>query len=231
MIRPARTLGAPLPILAIVCAFLTLVSPWIIGIPQARADVNFGFENPVCWLILIAMAAALLATDLRAGVAAVVAGEALLLGWFGWVMWLAGSPQYTALDFPFIGIDLIGPGWFEAALGLLAVGAAAARRYHQQELPPGAELWLLAALPGFGLVRLGRTERGVIWATLVAAAVFLASVDSPVAPLFQLIVGHFDLPPAPPTRVLEWIFLGAGVVIAAASVVDTALVKRRMAPL
>lgn len=212
-----------------VCGFLALVSPWTIGIPQARADVNFGFENPACWLILIAMAAALLATDLRAGVAAVVAGEALLLGWFGWVMWLAGTPQYTALDFPFIGIDLIGPGWFEAALGLLAVGAAAARRYHQEELPEGPELWLLAALPGFGLVRLGRTARGVIWATLVAAAVFLASVDSPVAPLFQPIVGHFDLPPAPPTRALEWIFLGAGVLLATASVVDTALVKRRMA--
>jgi len=219
--------AAPLAILAMVCAFLALVSPWTVGIPQAHADVNFGFENPVCWLILIAMAGALLAADARAAVAAVLAGEALLLGWFGWVMWIAGTPQYTALDFPFIGIDLIGPGWFEAALGLLAIGATIARRYHQQELPQGPELWLLAALPGLGLIRLGRTARGVIWATLVGAAVFLASVDSPVAPLFQPIVGHFDLPPAPPTRALEWIFLGAALVLAAASVVDTALVKRR----
>ncbi len=212
-----------------ICAFLALASPWSIGVPQADADVNFGFQNPVCWLMLIAMATALMAADLGAVVAAVVAGEALLLGWFGWAMWLAGTPPYTGLDFPFMGIDLIGPGWFEAALGLLAVGAVIARRYHDQEQPPGAEVWLLAALPGFGLIRLGRTARGLLWAILVATAVFLASVDSPVAPLFQSVGSHFDLPPAPPTRAPEWIFLGAGLLLAAASVVDTALARSRRA--
>jgi hypothetical protein len=60
---------------------------------------------------------------------------------------------------------------------------------------------------------------------LTSLALFLTSFDSPVAPLFQPIVGHFDPPPVPPTRALDWILLGASAAIVLASIIDTARVK------
>ena len=66
-----------------------------------------------------------------------------------------------------------------------------------------------------------------MFAVLVSLALFLASFDSPVAPLFQPIVGHFDPPPVPPTRALGWILLASAAAIALASIVDTARVKAR----
>jgi hypothetical protein len=210
-------------------AILALVSPWTIGIPQVHSVGRFGFELPICWVAVLCLFAALLIANpsLRLGIA--LAAEALLLGWFGWMMWLATTPQYSGVDFPFIGIDLVGPGWFEAALGVIGVGAIAARQFHDLEVRPGREVWLLAAIPGMGLMRLGHTGRGVTWAALVALAAFVASIDSPIAPLFQPIVGQFDLPPAPPTRVLDWILLAGVPALAIGSFVDTFLVLRRRA--
>ena len=228
MLAPRRAIATPLGVLVVVSIFLELVSPWTIRIPQAGLDATFGFQVPVCWLIVLATVTALLATNLALGLAATLAGEALLLGWFGWAMWIATTSRFAGIDFPFIGIDLVAPGWFYAALGLIAGGAAIAKRYHDLERRPGAEVWLLSAVPGLGLIRLGRTARGVIFALLVSLAVFMASIDSPVAPLFQPIAGQFDPPPAPPTRALDWILLGSAVVLAVLSIVDTARLKRRI---
>jgi hypothetical protein len=204
-----------------VSIFLALVSQWTIRIPQAGMEATFGFQIVVCWLIVLATLAALLATNLAVGLVAALFGEALLLVWFGWATWIATTSRFAGIDFPFIGIDLVGPGWFYAALGVMAGGASIARKYDDQELPRGAELWLLAALPGLGLIRMGRTTRGVVFAALVSLALFLASFDSPVAPLFQPIVAHFDPPPVPPTRALDWILLACAGAFAVLSVMDT----------
>jgi hypothetical protein len=230
VLSPRRAVATPLGVLAGVCIFLALVSQWMIRIPQAGLDATFGFQIPVCWLVVLAILIALLATNLALGLAAALAGEALLLAWFGWALWIATTSRFAGIDFPFIGIDLVGPGWFWSALGLMAGGASIANRYHDLERPPGAEVWLLSALPGIGLLRLGRTARGVIFAALVSLALFLASFDSPVAPLFQPIVGQFDPPPAPPTRALDWILLASTAAIALLSVIDTARLKSRSAP-
>jgi hypothetical protein len=226
VIDPRRAVGSPLGVLVAVSIFLELVSPWTIRIPPAGLDTMFGFQILVCWLIVITTLATLLATNLRLAVAAALAGEALLLAWFAWAMWIATTSRFAGIDFPFIGIDLVGPGWFYAALGVMTGGATIARKYHDLEGRPGAEVWFLAALPGLGLLRLGRTTRGVVFAMLVSLAVFLASIDSPVAPLFQPIVGSFDPPIAPPTRVLDWVLLAGAVVIALVSIIDTARVRR-----
>lgn len=231
MLAPRRAIATPLGVLVCVSVFLALVSQWTIRIPQAGLDATFGFQVPVCWLVVLATVTALLATNLALGLAATLAGEALLLGWFAWAMWIATTSRFAGIDFPFIGIDLVGPGWFYAALGLMAGGASIAKKYHDQERPRGAEVRLLSALPGIGLLRLGRTARGVIWALLASLALFLASFDSPVAPLFQPIVGQFDPPPAPPTRALDWILLGSTAAIALASIIDTAWVKASPSPL
>jgi hypothetical protein len=230
VLSPRRAVATPLGVLAGVCIFLALVSQWMIRIPQAGLDATFGFQIPVCWLLVLAILIALLATNLALRLAAALAGEAVLLAWFGWAMWVATTSRFTGVDFPFVGIDLVGPGWFWSALGLMAGGASIANKYHDLERPPGAEAWLLSALPGIGLLRLGRTARGVIFAALVSLALFLASFDSPVAPLFQPIVGQFDPPPAPPTRALDWILLASTAAIALLSVIDTARLKSRSAP-
>jgi hypothetical protein len=226
LIDPRRAVASPLGVLAVICAFLTLVSPWVIRIPQAGLDTAFGFQIPVCWLIVVAFTLAMLATNLTLGLAAALAGEALLLGWFGWAMWLTTTSRFAGIDFPFIGIDLIGPGWFEAAVGLMAAGATIARKFRDLEERPGPELWLLALLPGFGLIRLDRTARGTVYAALFLSVVVLASIDSPVAPLFQPIVGYFEPPPPPPTRAPEWVLLGAAGALALLSVIDTARIRR-----
>jgi len=223
-----RAAATPLGVLAGVSVFLALVSQWLIRIPQAGLDATFGYQVVVCWLIVIAAVTALISTNLALGVAAAFAGEALWLGWFAWAMYIATTSRFAGIgDFPFIGIDLVGPGWFWSALAVMAGGAAVAKKYRDQERPAGAEVWLLSALPGIGLIRLGRTGRGVVYAALVSLALFLASFDSPVAPLFQPIVGNFDPPPAPPTRVLDWILLAATAALAVLSFIDTAGLRIR----
>jgi hypothetical protein len=227
MTDPRRAFASPLGVVVVITLFLAVISPWLVGISQVHTDVNFGFQNPICWLVILTLVASMLATNTTIRLAALLAAEVLLVAWFAWVMWLATTAQYSGVDFTFIGIDLVGPGWFEAALGLFAVAAVLARRLHADEIRPGADVWLLAAIPGMGLIRIGRTARGVVWVVLVSTAVFAASVASPIAPIFEPISGHFDLPANPPTRSPEWILLGATLVLAAASFVDTLIVARR----
>lgn len=222
-----RAVGSPLAVLVLICAFLTLVSPWTIGIPQVGLDFTFGFQNPVCVLVVLLVLAGVVTTNLQLSLAVTLVGEALLLGWFGWAMWLTTTPPFGRVDFPFVGIDLIGPGWFEASVGLIATGAIIARQVHDRELPLGAEVWLLSLIAGMGLIRLGRIARGVVWAMLVSTAVFLASVASPIGPLFQPIVGQFDMPTAPPTRAPTWLLLGLAFGLVVASIIDTAWTRRK----
>jgi hypothetical protein len=226
---PRRAFASPLGVVVVITLFLAVISPWLVGISQVHTDVNFGFQNPICWLVIPTLVASVLATNTTIRLTTLLAAEVILIAWFAWVMWLATTPIYGGVDFSFVGIDLIGPGWFEAALGLFAVAALLARRLHADEIRPGADIWLLAAIPGMGLIRIGRTARGVVWVVLVSTAVFAASVASPIAPIFEPISGHFDLPANPPTRSPEWILLGATLVLAAASLIDTYLVARRRA--
>jgi hypothetical protein len=229
LVDPRRAFASPLGVVVLISLFLALISPWLVGISQVHTDVNFGFQNPICWLVILTLVASMLATNTTIRLASLLAAEAILVAWFAWVMWLATTSAYAGVDFSFVGIDLIGPGWFEAALGLFAVAALLARRLHADEIRLGADTWLLAAIPGMGLIRIGHTARGVVWVVLVSTAVFAASVASPIAPMFEPISGHFDLPANPPTRSPEWILLGTTLVLAAASVVDTVLVTRRRA--
>ena len=194
MTNPRRAFASPLGVAVVITLFLALISPWLVGISQVHTDVNFGFQNPICWLVVIALVASMLATNTPIRLATLLAAEVILVGWFVWVMWLATTPTYASVDFSFVGIDLVGPGWFEAALGLFAAGAVLARSLHAHEIPPKRDLWLLAAIPGMGLMRIGHTARGVVWVVLVSTAVFAASVASPIAPILA------DLRPLRPAR-------------------------------
>jgi hypothetical protein len=229
MIKLRQAIDSPLGVVVVICALLTLLTPWVIRIPQAGLDGAFGLQVPVTWLIVLAFVAALLVTNLNVSLIALLAGEALLLGWFVWAAWVTTTSRFAGFDFPFMGIDLIGPAWFFAAFGLMATGAIVARKFADRDPRPGAEVWLLALLPGLGLIRLDHPTRGMVYAALVLSAFFLASIDSPVGPLFQPLIGDFEAPPAPPTRVLEWIFLGTAVATALLSLIDTARAKQTVA--
>lgn len=198
-----------------------VVSPWAISIPPAQAAESFGFQTPACWLAALALFSAVLIADLRLGVLAVMAGEGVLLAWFGWAMWVVTTPRFAQLPFPFVGTDLMGSGWYFAGVGLLVAAGDVAKRLFDSDAPIRAELWLLTAVPGFGLIRLGRWARGLIWVFLVSTAVYLASFDSPDSGQFAEYGRSNNVPPPPPTRAPEWVLLGIAALLWALSVVDT----------
>src|SRR6266851_4852324 len=114
MINPRRAFASPLGVLVVISPSLALISPWLAGISQVHTDVNFGFQNPACWLVVIALVVSVVATSAAIRLAAILAAEVVLVGWFAWVMWLATTAQYSGVDFKFIGVDLIGAGWFDS---------------------------------------------------------------------------------------------------------------------
>jgi hypothetical protein len=214
-------------VFALIAMFVALVSLWTIRVPRVAGESTFGFQSLVCWLAVLAVLGALLLRNLRLGTASLLAAEVVLVAWYGWEIWLATTPSYAS-QYDFVGTDLVGPAWYAAALGLLFAAAAVARRYRDSDLHLGPETWWLAAVPGTGLRRLDRTARGLLWASLVAAALWLASLDSPIAPLFQTVNGMQDLPDPLPTRAPTWALLGIAILLAVLSVVDTIRVRRRL---
>ena len=208
-------------LLVLACALGALASEWTISIPQAHFAEGFGFQNLFCWVVVISALGALVIEDHRGALALLLLGEATLLVWFGWAIWVVTSPPFARLPWPFVGIDVVGPGWYVGGLAvLIAAAALVARRISDRSR--GAELWLFAAIPGYGVTRLGRWGRGLIWTILFASALLLASYSSPDMSLFEQFRTYASLPPAPVTRFPTWILLWASVLIAALSVVDTA---------
>jgi hypothetical protein len=230
MLRVTRlrsALASPPSLFALASIAIALVSLWTISIPKAGATATFGFQSPICWLVVLALLGALLLPNLALNSASVLAAELLLIAWYAWTIWLVTTPTYSS-QYAFVGTDIVGPAWYAAASGLLFAAALVADRYRDSDQPARAETWLLAAVPGYGLHRLGKSTRGLVWTVLVATTLVLASLDSPIAPLFQPLNGLPDLPDPLPTRGPSWILLVAAALLAALSVVDTIRAKRRL---
>lgn len=232
MLRVTRlrsALASPPALFALASIAIALVSLWTISIPKVGATSTFGFQSPICWLAVLALfGALLLLPNFALNTAAVLAAELLLVAWYAWAMWLVTTPTYSS-QYAFVGTDIVGPAWYAAASGLLFAAALVADRYRESDQPARAETWLLAAVPGYGLHRLGKSTRGLIWTVLVATTLVLASLDSPIAPLFQPLNGLPDLPDPLPTRGPSWVLLVAAALLAALSFVDTIRAKRRLA--
>lgn len=124
----------------------------------------FGFQNLFCWLAVACALGALVVEERRARLAFLCLGEGVLLAWFGWAMWVVTSPRFARLQWPFVGIDLVGPSWYIAGFAILIVAASTARSLSAH--PAAMDVWLLAALPGNGLVRLDHWTRGLTWTLL-----------------------------------------------------------------
>ena len=205
------------------CVLASVASPWWIGVPPADFAETFGFQSPACWLLVVALVAAL-SLDLRVALSALAVVEVVLIAWFAWAMWVVTTPRFSTLGFPFIGTDLIGPGWYAAAIGLLVAAGVVVKELVDRDVPVGWELWMLATLPGYGLARLGQWGRGLMWTTLFSAAFYFASTDSPDPELFAEYGRTANVPPPYP-RGPEWVLLALAAVLFVLSVVGT--VRRR----
>jgi hypothetical protein len=201
------------------------VSPWWVSVPPAKLRETFGFESPAGWVAVVALLVALL-VDARTAVVAIAVVELVLIACFGWAMWVVTTPRFAQLGFPFVGTDIIGPGWYAAAVGLLVTAAVVIRELEDRDVPIGPELWTLAAIPGFGLVRLGKWNRGLVWTALFSAALYFASTDSPDPAQFIEYGRTGNVPPAIP-RSPEWILLALAALLFVLSLAATAWERRR----
>lgn len=213
----------PLDLLVIVCAVVSLLSQWTIAILPAHLFETFGVESPVCWVVVIGLVAALV-LEIRLALVAVFLTEVVLVAWFGWATWVITTPRFTHIEFPFTPTDLIGPGWYIAAAGLLFAAGALVRELRRRHAPAREDLWLLTAIPGFGLLRMGRWFQGGLWLGLFVGALYLASADSPDSTEFADL-GRYGAVPPPYPRGAEWVLLAAAAVFWILSVVVT--VSRR----
>lgn len=193
------------------CAVASIASPWSISIPPGHIAQSFGFQTPACWAAVLALVAAML---LEGDAAVVAVGLALgvIVAWFAWAMWIVTTPRFTALPFPFVGTDLIGPGWYAAAVGLLIAAAAVAKGFTDRHARIGAELWVFTAIPGYGLMRLGSWGRGLVFAGLFCSALYFGSTDSPDPAQFADYGLSGNVPPPMP-RGPEWVLLGLAAAI------------------
>ena len=97
---------------------------------------------------------------------------------------------------------------------------------NDRAVPIGADLWILTALPGFGLIRLGRWARGLMWAILFSAAFYFASTDSPDPTQFADYGRYGNVPPAYP-RGAEWALLALAALLWVTSIALTVRERRR----
>jgi hypothetical protein len=219
--RPASALD----FVVAVSVIASVASPWWISVPPAHLQETFGFQSPASWLAAIALFVALFAEG-RAAVVALAVVELVLIAWFGWAMWVVTTPSFARLGFPFVGTDLIGPGWYAAAVGLLVTATLVVKELDDRNISIGSELWILTALPGFGLMRLGRWTRGLLWTGLFSAALYFASTDSPDPAQFAELGRTGNVPPALP-RGPEWVLLGLASLFWMLSIGATAWERRR----
>ena len=213
-----------LDIVVALCVLASVASPWWVSVPPTHLQETFGFESPACWVAIIGLLIALL-VEARAAVVALAVVELVLAACFGWAMWVVTTPRFAQLGFPFVGTDLMGPGWYAAAIGLL-VAAAVVKELEDRDVPIGPELWSLTALPGFGLIRLGSWNRGLVWTALFSAALYFASTDSPDPAQF-IEYGRTGNVPPPIPRGPEWILLALAALLWVLSITATAWQRRR----
>jgi hypothetical protein len=223
--RIRRRSASVLDLVVALCVVASVASPWWISVAAAHFPETFGFQSPVCWLTVIALFAALF-LDLRLAVIALAVVEVVLIGWFGWAMWVVTTPRFATLGFPFIGTDLIGPGWYAAAVGLVVAACVVVKELNDRDVAVGWDLWSLTALPGFGLARLDQWDRGLIWTALFSAALYFASIDSPDPTQFAEYGRTANVPPPYP-RGPEWVLLALAAVLFVLSVVATVRRRRR----
>jgi hypothetical protein len=162
-------------IMTVGLAALAVLTPWTIEIAFGHFPRMFGWTNPLAWVVAVGLLSSVMQSARPYhGVALAVTGVALA-AWVGWATWMVTTPSLSTLKFTFTPVDLISTGWYAGLIGwVIAVDAFASRRAREPRRAPAREVWLLAFVPGEGLVRLGFGGRGRVW--LAAAVLAMAFI-------------------------------------------------------
>ena len=208
-------------------AALALLTPWTIEIAQGHLPRTFGWTNPLAWVVAIGLLLSLMESARPyQGVALTVTGVALV-AWVGWAGWLLTTPSFNTLPFSFMPIDLISTGWYAGLIGwVIAVDAFASRRAREPKRAPARDVWVLALLPGEGLVRLGFGGRGRIWLAAAILAVAFIGVAAINDSEFAYWAQYNTLPPNR-GRLDVVIAAGALALVLLGSLIDTGRALRR----
>ena len=210
---------------------VAVATPWSVEIAMANAPQIFGWQNPVAWLVALAIFASLPVRLRRyRGYALALAGAGLA----AWLVWLGEqllTPAFSSLNFTFLPSDLIGEGWYIAVLAwVIALDGVAARSADDEAPRRAKDLLALALVPGVALIRLGHKTRGRLWLVVAAFVVFLIYAGA-VAPLeFQASASRHGLPPPRPRGPGVAVY-GLLVMVWLLSVADTWRTKRLDRPL
>src|ERR1700674_456523 len=170
---------SPRDIMIVGLAALALLTPWTIEIALGHLPRAFGWTNPFAWVVALGLLVSVMESARPYhGIALTVTGVALL-AWVGWAGWL-----------------VISPGWYAALIGwVIAVDAFASRRAREPKRAPARDVWLLALLPGEGLVRLGFGGRGRVWLAAAILAVTFIGIAAVNDSEFAYWVQYNTLPP------------------------------------
>ena len=160
-------------------AVLAVLTPWTIEIALGHLPRAFGWTNPLAWVVFVGLLLSVMhSARPYHGIALAVTGAALV-AWVGWAAWMVTTPGLSTLKFTFTPVDLISTGWYAALIGwVITVDAFASRRAREPERAPAREAWLLALVPGEGLVRLGFGGRGRIWMAAAILAVAFIGISA-----------------------------------------------------
>ena len=178
---------------------VAVATPWSVQIAMANAPQVFGWQNPIAWLVALAIFASLPARLQRyRGHALALAGVGLA-SWVGWLSQQLLTPAFSNLTFQFLPNDLVGEGWYIAVLAWVIALEGVASRSADEEAPLRAkDFFGLALVPGVALIRLGHKARGRLWLVATAFVLFLIYAGA-VAPLeFQESASRHGLPPPRP---------------------------------
>jgi uncharacterized membrane protein YdcZ (DUF606 family) len=158
---------------------ISWLMPWSVAIRLAHAAEVPGWKNPIAWVIVLAVGLPFLARNRRWIVPGLAVSGVALAGWLAWVAFQLTRPDFTALAFPFLPIDLLGMGWYAALAAWVVVVDALATGEDRDDLAPRpAAVWPFAVVPGLGLARLGLVARGRAWLVATVVLIVLIQADA-----------------------------------------------------
>lgn len=208
-------------------AALTILTPWTIAITVAGLPRIFGWNNPLAWIVALGLVLSLMESARAYHGQALVAAGLALVTWVLWASFEVSTPAFRQWHFSFLPVDLISTGWYAGLAGFLfAVDGFAGSRAREVGIARARDVWLLAFVPGMGLLRLGFSGRGRIWllmAVLAAAFVGVSAVNDSEFAYW----GHYNTVPPDRGRLDTVIAAVALGLLMLGSWLDTARALRR----
>jgi hypothetical protein len=176
-----------------------LLTPWSVAVPTLRWPQTFGWQSPLALVVCGALILSRARPLRRYAVLSLITAGLGLAAWAGWVSAEFLTPAFRASGFPFLPIDLLGEGWYIAALAFaIGVDGIAADASDDERPVRPREVWPFSIAAGEGLVRMHYFGRGRLWLAAFAFSVFLLQANAIGPSEFQFYGTSGILPPARP---------------------------------